>query len=344
MRRGTHMGVNQRAPQLPPRSQRADTGSLTNAMGTGWRTLEAGCVSGSTLRRRCKSIDHGGVVLRLRTKWRWARIATRGRRTHGRRGDKAGGVLVGNASTRLSLRPVPITLPPSNPSWRFAPSPAFLAAALAPLSVTLARHAFATYDLFTISLFKTPSSRLFPQFCLRLLVPPPPPPRICVSSCWVEPTPRELTSCAKRTVRASRTPYLRGNHHPQPGTQPSPSCALRVLRSASSAPSGARICRRTYTICPRIRRLLGGRVRFSRCRFSALSGFPASARTGAFVVEPLRVQHGAESARPLLCGISFPGPREREVGGGQHVWPDPLRSIWGLGAEVACLPVSGRDA
>ncbi|KAJ6541250.1 GMC oxidoreductase-domain-containing protein [Mycena vulgaris] len=43
-------------------------------------------------------------------------------------------------------------------------------------------------------------------------------------------------------------------------------------------------------------------MRFSRCCFSALAGFPASARTGGSVVELLSVQHGAEPARPSLAG------------------------------------------
>ncbi|KAJ6477239.1 hypothetical protein DFH09DRAFT_1216042 [Mycena vulgaris] len=110
---------------------------------------------------------------------------------------------------------------------------------------------------------------------------------------------------------------------PQPGTQPS--CARRVLRSARSARSGTRLCRRTYAIRARIRRLLRGRVRFSRCRFCALAGFHASARTDGCVIKPLWVQHGAESARPLSCGVSLPGPGEREAGGEQHAWPGPLR-------------------
>ncbi|KAJ7806929.1 hypothetical protein B0H14DRAFT_2610097 [Mycena olivaceomarginata] len=35
-------------------------------------------------------------------------------------------------------------------------------------------------------------------------------------------------------------------------------------------------------------------------------------------------RHSTESARPSLCGISFPGPREREAGRGYHAWPSAV--------------------
>lgn len=103
-----------------------------------------------------------------------------------------------------------------------------------------------------------------------------------------------------------------------------------------------------------------GRVRFSRCRCSAHAGFPASARTGGSVVEPLRVQHSTESARPSLCGISFPGPRECEAGRGYHAWPSAVEvAVWcaggllqgrasslfacGLVIASSCTPLEAAD-
>ncbi|KAJ6477261.1 hypothetical protein DFH09DRAFT_1084487 [Mycena vulgaris] len=145
---------------------------------------------------------------------------------------------------------------------------------------------------------------------------PPSPPRICVSFFWVEPTPREPISTYGRAAR----------HTCEVTTVRSPVRAFAFVRPSHSA---LRSPLSTYVRDPRPNTAVAG---------------AGGARTGDSVVEPLRVQHGAESARPLLCGIFFPGPREREVGGGQHAWPDPLRSIWWLGVEVACLPVSGRDA
>ncbi|KAJ7303667.1 hypothetical protein DFH08DRAFT_1089377 [Mycena albidolilacea] len=58
------------------------------------------------------------------------------------------------------------------------------------------------------------------------------------------------------------------------------------------------------------------------------------ARTSGSVVEPLRVQHSTESARPSLCGISFPGPREREAGRGYHGWPSAVEVAAWLFKEI----------
>jgi hypothetical protein len=92
------------------------------------------------------------------------------------------------------------------------------------------------------------------------------------------------------------------------GAQEQPSCTRRVLHPAGSAHSGARRCRciRKYSGC------WHRRVRFSRC----------------FFVQLLRVQRS----------ISFPGPREREAGLGQPVWPVAVDVV-----VAACLPVLGHE-
>ncbi|KAJ6541243.1 hypothetical protein DFH09DRAFT_1174801, partial [Mycena vulgaris] len=203
----------------------------------------------------------------------------------------------------LSLRPVPITLPPSNPSWRFAPSPAFLAAALAPLSVTLA-HPFVS----TVPAILPPPAR--PPS-------PPPPPRICVSSCWVEPTPRELTSCAKRTpVRSLRLRAPFGFCAPL--ARHLPALASVDVRTRSA---------REYGGCWE-----GGYASLAAASPPSVAFLPAPARA------PSSSSHCGSSTALSPRGLCY------AVSLSPHVWPDLLRSIWGLGAEVACLPVSGRDA